>query len=53
MNLIIKDAKFVEERRQKLQQWLRRIVNRLAHCSPVFSSQPSKQTLISLMPFFG
>ncbi|XP_008212616.1 sorting nexin-29 isoform X2 [Nasonia vitripennis] len=48
-----KDAKFVEERRQKLQQWLRRIVNRLSHCSPVFSSRPSKQTLIVLMPFFG
>ncbi|XP_014210929.1 sorting nexin-29 isoform X2 [Copidosoma floridanum] len=48
-----KDAKFVEERRQKLQQWLRRIVNRLSHCSPAFLSCPSKQTLISLMPFFG
>ncbi|XP_011506155.1 PREDICTED: sorting nexin-29 isoform X2 [Ceratosolen solmsi marchali] len=48
-----KDAKFVEERRQKLQQWLRRIVNRLSHCSLAFSSHPSKQTLIALMPFFG
>ncbi|KAJ8681191.1 hypothetical protein QAD02_016978 [Eretmocerus hayati] len=48
-----KDAKFVDERRQKLQQWLRQIVNRLSHCSPVFSSRPCKQTLISLMPFFG
>ncbi|XP_076645257.1 sorting nexin-29 isoform X3 [Halictus rubicundus] len=48
-----KDAKFVEERRQKLQQWLRRVVGRLAQCSPAFSSRPSRQTLISLMPFFG
>ncbi|XP_054010336.1 sorting nexin-29 [Hylaeus anthracinus] len=48
-----KDAKFVEERRQKLQQWLRRIVGRLAQCSPAFVSRPSRQTLISLMPFFG
>lgn len=48
-----KDAKFVEERRQKLQQWLRRIVGRLAQCSPAFASRPSRQTLISLMPFFG
>ncbi|KAF7988973.1 hypothetical protein HCN44_007283 [Aphidius gifuensis] len=48
-----KDAKFVEERRQKLQQWLRRVVGRLAQCSPAFTLRPSKQTLISLMPFFG
>ncbi|KAG7202871.1 hypothetical protein KM043_010019 [Ampulex compressa] len=48
-----KDAKFVEERRQKLQQWLRRVVGRLAQCSPAFSSRPSRQTLVSLMPFFG
>lgn len=48
-----KDAKFVEERRQKLQQWLRRVVGRLAQCSPAFSARPSRQTLISLMPFFG
>ncbi|XP_066599639.1 sorting nexin-29 [Prorops nasuta] len=48
-----KDAKFVEERRQKLQQWLRRVVGRLAQCSPAFSSRPSRQTLISLLPFFG
>ncbi|XP_031831363.1 sorting nexin-29 isoform X2 [Nomia melanderi] len=48
-----KDAKFVEERRQKLQHWLRRVVGRLAQCSPAFASRPSRQTLISLMPFFG
>ncbi|XP_058795776.1 sorting nexin-29 isoform X2 [Phymastichus coffea] len=48
-----KDAKFVEDRRQKLQQWLRRIVNRLSHCSGAFSSNPTKQTLITLLPFFG
>ncbi|XP_076233972.1 sorting nexin-29 [Calliopsis andreniformis] len=48
-----KDAKFVEERRQKLQYWLRRVVGRLAQCSPAFASRPSRQTLISLMPFFG
>ncbi|KAI4491719.1 hypothetical protein M0804_003111 [Polistes exclamans] len=47
-----KDAKFVEERRQKLQEWLRRVVGRLARCS-TFSSNPSRQTLISLLPFFG
>lgn len=48
-----KDAKFVEERRQRLQHWLRRVVGRLAQCSPAFASRPSRQTLISLMPFFG
>lgn len=48
-----KDAKFVEERRQKLQQWLRRVVGRLVQCSPAFASRPNRQTLISLMPFFG
>lgn len=48
-----KDAKFVEERRQKLQQWLRRVVGRIAQCSPAFACRPSRQTLVSLMPFFG
>ncbi|XP_047370640.1 sorting nexin-29 isoform X4 [Vespa velutina] len=47
-----KDAKFVEERRQKLQEWLRRVVGRLTQCS-MFSSNPSRQTLVSLLPFFG
>ncbi|XP_035718997.1 sorting nexin-29-like [Vespa mandarinia] len=47
-----KDAKFVEERRQKLQEWLRRVVGRLTQCS-IFSSNPSRQTLVSLLPFFG
>ncbi|XP_043685961.1 sorting nexin-29 [Vespula pensylvanica] len=47
-----KDAKFVEERRQKLQEWLRRVVGRLTQCS-TFSSNPSRQTLVSLLPFFG
>ncbi|CAL1684785.1 unnamed protein product [Lasius platythorax] len=48
-----KDAKFVEDRRQKLQQWLRRVVGRVAQCSPAFACRPSRQTLVSLMPFFG
>ncbi|KAH0954016.1 hypothetical protein HN011_007055 [Eciton burchellii] len=48
-----KDAKFVEERRQKLQQWLRRVVGRIAQCSPAFAYRPNRQTLVSLMPFFG
>ncbi|XP_020280867.1 sorting nexin-29 isoform X2 [Pseudomyrmex gracilis] len=48
-----KDAKFVEERRQRLQQWLRRVVGRVAQCSPAFACRPSRQTLVSLMPFFG
>ncbi|KAM0733088.1 Sorting nexin-29 [Formica fusca] len=48
-----KDAKFVEERRQKLQRWLRRVVGRVAQCSPAFACRPSRQTLVSLMPFFG
>nr|XP_003706506.2 PREDICTED: sorting nexin-29 [Megachile rotundata] len=48
-----KDAKFVEERRQKLQHWLRRVVGRLAQCSPAFASRPNRQTLVSLIPFFG
>ncbi|XP_072743387.1 sorting nexin-29 isoform X2 [Anoplolepis gracilipes] len=48
-----KDAKFVEERRQKLQQWLRRVVGRVAQCSPAFACRPNRQTLVSLMPFFG
>ncbi|XP_014235611.1 sorting nexin-29 isoform X3 [Trichogramma pretiosum] len=48
-----KDPRFVEERRQKLQLWLRRIVNRISHCSAAFTAQPVKQTLVMLLPFFG
>ncbi|XP_054267028.1 sorting nexin-29 isoform X2 [Macrosteles quadrilineatus] len=48
-----KDAKFVEERRQKLQQYLRRVMNHLISSHSLLTTAPSKPLLISLMPFFG
>ncbi|XP_014245340.1 sorting nexin-29-like isoform X2 [Cimex lectularius] len=48
-----KDAKFVEERRLKLQQYLRRLLNHIIANNPQLSSCPSKTILISTTPFFG
>uniref|UniRef100_A0A1B6EX13 Sorting nexin-29 n=1 Tax=Cuerna arida TaxID=1464854 RepID=A0A1B6EX13_9HEMI len=48
-----KDAKFVEERRQRLQQYLRRVMNHLTSSHTLLTTAPSKPLLISLMPFFG
>lgn len=48
-----KDAKFVEERRQKLQQYLRRVMNQLIEAHSALTAAPSKPLLISLFPFFG
>ncbi|KAK7918688.1 hypothetical protein WMY93_009972 [Mugilogobius chulae] len=46
-----KDAKFVEERRKQLQCYLRMVMNKLVQTLPEFSSQPTKETLLSLLPF--
>lgn len=48
-----KDAKFVEDRRQKLQQYLRRVMNQLIEAHSALTTAPSKPLLISLFPFFG
>ncbi|XP_077774615.1 sorting nexin-29 isoform X3 [Podarcis muralis] len=47
-----KDAKFVEERRKQLQNYLRNVMNKVIQTLPEFASNPKKETLIQLMPFF-
>ncbi|XP_072916589.1 sorting nexin-29 isoform X1 [Hemitrygon akajei] len=46
-----KDAKFVEERRKQLQEYLRNIMNKIIQTLPEFTASPKKDTLISLLPF--
>nr|XP_055221844.1 sorting nexin-29 isoform X5 [Gorilla gorilla gorilla] len=47
-----KDAKFVEERRKQLQNYLRNVMNKVIQMVPEFAASPKKETLIQLMPFF-
>ncbi|KAM3826610.1 sorting nexin-29 isoform 1-T1 [Vipera latastei] len=47
-----KDAKFVEERRKQLQNYLRNVMNKVIQTLPEFIANPKKETLIQLMPFF-
>ncbi|XP_015731924.1 sorting nexin-29 isoform X3 [Coturnix japonica] len=47
-----KDAKFVEERRKQLQNYLRNVMNKVIQIVPEFTARPKKETLIQLMPFF-
>uniref|UniRef100_A0AAQ6ADK7 Sorting nexin 29 n=1 Tax=Amphiprion ocellaris TaxID=80972 RepID=A0AAQ6ADK7_AMPOC len=46
-----KDAKFVEERRKQLQGYLRMVMNKLIQTLPEFTARPTKETLLSLLPF--
>lgn len=46
-----KDAKFVEERRKHLQGYLRMVMNKLIQTLPEFTARPTKETLLSLLPF--
>ncbi|XP_012694421.1 sorting nexin-29 [Clupea harengus] len=46
-----KDAKFVEERRKQLQTYLRMVMNKLVQTLPEFTAQPTKETLLRLVPF--
>ncbi|KAF1374142.1 hypothetical protein PFLUV_G00246480 [Perca fluviatilis] len=46
-----KDAKFVEERRKQLQGYLRMVMNKLIQTLPEFAARPTKETLLSLLPF--
>ncbi|XP_032896193.1 sorting nexin-29 [Amblyraja radiata] len=46
-----KDAKFVEERRKQLQEYMRNIMNKIIQILPQFTSSPRKETLINLLPF--
>ncbi|XP_061912200.1 sorting nexin-29 [Entelurus aequoreus] len=46
-----KEAKFVEERRKQLQGYLRTVMNKLIQTLPEFTARPTKETLLSLLPF--
>ncbi|XP_041671393.1 sorting nexin-29 isoform X1 [Cheilinus undulatus] len=46
-----KDAKFVEERRKQLQGYLRMVMNKVIQTLPEFTARPTKETLLSLLPF--
>lgn len=48
-----KDAKFVEERRKRLQHYLRCVVNLLVQNYSELTNSPDKEALVGLMPFFG
>ncbi|XP_053327430.1 sorting nexin-29 [Spea bombifrons] len=47
-----KDAKFVEERRKQLQNYLRHVMNKVIQTVPEFAARPNKEGLTQLMPFF-
>uniref|UniRef100_T1J6X9 Large ribosomal subunit protein uL13 n=1 Tax=Strigamia maritima TaxID=126957 RepID=T1J6X9_STRMM len=48
-----KDAKFVEERRRRLQHYLRCIVNLFVQHHSELGVNPDKETLVNFLPFFG
>ncbi|KDR23144.1 sorting nexin-29 isoform X2 [Zootermopsis nevadensis] len=48
-----KDAKFVEERRRRLQHYLRCVMNHLVQTNVDLATAPDKELLIGLVPFFG
>ncbi|XP_033609183.1 sorting nexin-29 isoform X4 [Cryptotermes secundus] len=48
-----KDARFVEERRRRLQHYLRCVMNHLVQTNIDLATAPDKELLIGLVPFFG
>lgn len=48
-----KDAKLVQERRKRLQRYLRCVINWLLQSNCRLSQNAEKSTLIEIMPFFG
>ncbi|KAH7943870.1 hypothetical protein HPB52_012028 [Rhipicephalus sanguineus] len=46
------DAKVVEERRQRLQRYLRSVLNFLTQTSQELIDSPDRATLVRLLPFF-
>lgn len=49
----LQDAKFVEERRRRLQHYLRCVMNHLVQTNVDLATAPDKELLIGLVPFFG
>lgn len=48
-----KAEKFVEDRRKRLQTYLRHIVNLMVQTNPSLLAKPDKEQVILLMPFFA
>lgn len=48
-----KDAKVVEERRRRFQHYLRSIINWMLQMNTDLTNNPDRETIISLLPFFG
>ncbi|KAG8191162.1 hypothetical protein JTE90_016675 [Oedothorax gibbosus] len=48
-----KDAKVVEQRRRRLQHYLRCVLNWLLQTNADISNSPDKETFISILPFFS
>lgn len=48
-----KDARFVEERRKRLQHYLRCVMNHLIQSNAELASSPDKELLVQMIPFFG
>jgi uncharacterized protein (UPF0305 family) len=49
----LQDAKFVEERRRRLQHYLRCVMNHLVQTNADLATSPDKELLVGLIPFFG
>ena len=48
-----KEEKVVEDRRKRLQSYLRNIVNLMVHTNPSLATKPDKEHVVLLMPFFA
>lgn len=48
-----KAEKFVEDRRKRLQSYLRQIVNLMIQTNPSLQAKPDREQVILLMPFFA
>jgi len=48
-----KTEKVVEERRKRLQSYLRQVVNLLVQTNPALAARPNKENVLLLMPFFA
>ncbi len=48
-----RSEKVAEERRKRLQAYLRRVVNLVVQSNPSLAARPSKESVTALMPFFA
>ena len=48
-----KAEKIVEDRRKRLQIYLRNVVNLMVHTNPSLAAKPDKEHVLDIFPFFG